>query len=259
MIMKLAYVRWRPRWKKIAAFVLALEAMSLICEAQGGAEAATTQNRQGTFFVAPNGQDGWSGTLTEPNSTGTDGPFATLGRARDAVREWKSRPGGQVKSLIHVLVRGGKYFLNESIVFTSDDSGTQKSPIVYAAYPGEKPVVSGGRKITGWQPYTDKILQASLPEAKGGRWKFRQLFLDGQRQVRARYPNIGSGEQWRKGWLNIEGAAEPRSFTAFRYKADSFPRHWAKPTQGEVFTIINWGYTTLAPIKSIDEAPGRSH
>jgi parallel beta-helix repeat protein len=252
--MKLVYVRWRSRWKNIGAFVFALEAMSLICETQGAAEVATTQNRQGTFFVAPNGRDSWSGALAEPNRTGTDGPFATLGRARDAVREWKSRPGGQAKSPIHVSVRGGKYFLNEPVVFTSGDSGAQESPIVYAAYPGEKPVVSGGRRITGWQPYKDKILQASVPEAKGGRWKFRQLFLDGQRQVRARYPNLGSGDQWRKGWLSIEGAAEPRSFTAFRYKAGSFPRHWAKPTQGEVFTIINWGYTTLAPIKAIDEA-----
>ena len=71
-------------------------------------------------------------------------------------------------------MRGGKYFLNETLVFTSADSGTQESPIVYAAYPGEKPILSGGRKISGWQPYRGKIVQASVPEAKGGKWRFRQ-------------------------------------------------------------------------------------
>jgi hypothetical protein len=233
---------------------MALAAMSMICGVAGATLAPAPQNGPDTFFVALNGRDTWSGRLSEPNSVGTDGPFATLGRARDAVRGWKSHAGTKVKSLIQVFVRGGKYFLSETLMFTSEDSGTQESPIVYAAYPGEQPVVSGGRRITGWHPYKGEILQASVPEAKGGGWRFRQLFMDGQRQVRARFPNGGPGEQWRKGWLSVEGAATPRSFTSFRYKAGSLPRHWAKPTQGEVFTFINWGYTTLAPIASIDEA-----
>ncbi|MDO4629397.1 MAG: hypothetical protein Q4C70_09460, partial [Planctomycetia bacterium] len=43
--------------------------------------------RNGDFFVAKNGNDTWSGTLAEPNENGTDGPFATLDRAKTAVRE----------------------------------------------------------------------------------------------------------------------------------------------------------------------------
>src|SRR5215469_17727983 len=39
------------------------------------------------FFVAPEGNDGWSGRVPAP--TAADGPFATLGRARDAVRAWR--------------------------------------------------------------------------------------------------------------------------------------------------------------------------
>ena len=38
------------------------------------------------FYVATNGNDAWSGTLPNPNDKATDGPFATLLRARDATR-----------------------------------------------------------------------------------------------------------------------------------------------------------------------------
>ena len=66
-----------------------------------------------TFHVAPNGQDAWSGKLAAPNSDGTDGPFATLVRARQAAR--KVIEGGLTEPLT-VLVRGGKYFLEETFV-----------------------------------------------------------------------------------------------------------------------------------------------
>ena len=39
-----------------------------------------------TIYVAPNGNDTWSGRLAAPDAAGTDGPFATLERARDEVR-----------------------------------------------------------------------------------------------------------------------------------------------------------------------------
>jgi len=196
-----------------------------------GAEATTV------FYVAPNGSDANPGDEAKP--------FATLARARGAIRQVKAKSGGKVAAPVKVFVRGGKYFLDKTLVFTSDDSGTRESPVVYAAYPGEKPVLSGGRKITAWQPYKDKILQCSVPEAKGGKWRLNQLFCNGKRQVRARWPNTG--------WLPVEGPAEPGSFAAFKYQAGALPRHWAKPTQGEVFTRMKWGYTNLTPIQKIDE------
>ena len=38
------------------------------------------------FFVATAGNDGWTGKLAAPNAAGSDGPFATLDRARQTVR-----------------------------------------------------------------------------------------------------------------------------------------------------------------------------
>ena len=56
------------------------------------------------FFVAVDGSDDWSGHLAEPNRAGTDGPFATLARARGAVRKLKQDGN---KKEVDVRIRGG--------------------------------------------------------------------------------------------------------------------------------------------------------
>ena len=38
-------------------------------------------------YVVNGGNDRWSGTLAEPNAAKSDGPFASLERARDEVRK----------------------------------------------------------------------------------------------------------------------------------------------------------------------------
>ena len=50
-------------------------------------DAAATDLKPGVIiFVAPNGNDAWSGSLAEPNAAKTDGPLATLERAREKIR-----------------------------------------------------------------------------------------------------------------------------------------------------------------------------
>ena len=157
------------------------------------------------FYIATNGNDAWSGALPEPNAEETDGPFATLQRARDAVRELKK----EKKAPITVLIREGAYYLEESLIFEPQDSGTEDQPITYAAYPGETPVLSGGRKIVGqWKPYRDGIMMCELPEVKAGKLDFTQLFVNGKRQIRARYPNYDPDEPrvQGKGYINVKDA-----------------------------------------------------
>ncbi|MGQ9699438.1 MAG: hypothetical protein ACUVRO_15775, partial [Armatimonadota bacterium] len=145
-----------------------------------------------TFYVAPNGNDAWSGTRATPNAQGTDGPFATIGRAKDAVRQLRAQ--GKLKRPVTVSIRGGTYFLNEPLVFTPADSGTAECPITYAAYRGEKPVISGGWRITRWSQTVvngKRAWQAELPEVRRGEWRFRQLFVNGKRRLRPRVPASG--------------------------------------------------------------------
>ena len=115
---------------------------------------------EATFFVATDGSDAWSGKLAAPNAEKTDGPFATLEKARDALRAIDRK--GRTTPLV-VMVRGGKYFLEKTFVLGPKDAGTRQAPVVYAAYPGEKPVLSGGRRVTGWTPYKGHIWVCDLP------------------------------------------------------------------------------------------------
>lgn len=144
----------------------------------------------GKFFVAPNGKDEWSGQLPAPEVNSTNGPFATLERAQRAHRE------GKVRSTI--FVRAGTYYLEAPLTLTERDSGC-----AYLAYPNERPVLSGGRPITGWRKGPSEIWAAPVPEARGGRWAIRQLRVGNEMQTCARAPNFDPANPTQAGWLFV--------------------------------------------------------
>jgi len=88
------------------------------------------------YYVSPAGNDSWSGALPEPNEEKTDGPFATLERARDAVRSLKKEKG-RLEEGITVYLREGTYTVTGALRLTAEDSGSEKAPVVWRAYPGE--------------------------------------------------------------------------------------------------------------------------
>ncbi len=140
------------------------------------------------LHVAPQGNDAWSGLLAAPNAAGTDGPFATVTGARDAIRI------GRAKALagpIVVNVHGGNYFISEPIVFGPEDSGSAAAPIVYRAVLGEEAVVHGGRVINGWRQ-EGAFWVADIPEVRNGASSFSQFWVNGERRTPARTPNAGN-------------------------------------------------------------------
>ena len=127
------------------------------------------RNHPGGLLCCAGGNDSNPGTAAAP--------FATLARARDAVR--RQVAGGLTHDLL-VLIRGGTYQQPRTLTFGPQDSATEKHSITYAAYPGEKVVVSGGRRISGWKKGNGEIWTTELPEVKAGKWYFRQLFVNDQ-------------------------------------------------------------------------------
>ena len=118
-----------------------------------------------------------------------DGPIASLKQAVEEVRKLPKadRP-------IIVEFQTGTYTLTEPVVFNSDDSGTEKSPILYRAKSGEHVVFSGGKKITGWRKSGKTrsghdIWVTNIPDVAEGRWQFDQLYIGGNRATRCRTPN----------------------------------------------------------------------
>jgi hypothetical protein len=125
----------------------------------------------GKLYVATGGSDAWSGTLAEPNQGKTDGPFATLARARDEIRKWK-KAGGLPEGGVTVVVRAGTHGLNEALALVAEDSGTAASPIVYQAAEKETVTITGGKQITNFQPVKDPAVLERLDPA--ARDKVRQ-------------------------------------------------------------------------------------
>jgi hypothetical protein len=208
---------------------------------------AKAGNAQADFFVAPNGHDGWSGRLAAPNDDKTDGPFTTLARARDAVRAMKRRDG-DLKRNVRVLVRGGTYALAEPLTLGPEDSGSEQHSIAYEAYPGEKPVLSGGRAIAGWKRAQGELWTTEIPEAKAGAWRFRQLFIDGRRQTRARAPDTGF-------FRIVKAAKDARTEFAFR---PGDLKNWQNLSEVEAVMFHDWAVSRM-PIARVDEAKNTVH
>mgnify|MGYP001770787651 CR=1 FL=1 len=174
------------------------------------------------FYVSPQGNDSWSGMLASPNRQKTDGPFATLERARDAIRQLK-RQGKLPEGGVTVYLRAGLYTLGDTFVLNAEDSGTAEAPVRYSAYRHEKVRLTGGRRIGDGKPVTDPSVLAQLPpeardkvrcynlRAQGirddGQMRRRgfglpatipaglELFYAGKPMPLAQYPN--------EGWLTI--------------------------------------------------------
>jgi hypothetical protein len=142
-----------------------------------------------------------------------DGAISTLAGAQQAARQ------AQAKT---VVVHAGTYYLPEPLVLTAADTGTE-----YRAAAGETVVISGGMKLElTWEPYKDGILQAKTPAGLA----IDQLFVNGQRQPMARYPNFDPGV------LPYGG-----------YAADAFSpqraARWADPAGGYIHAMhaAHWG------------------
>src|SRR5262249_37273606 len=154
---------------------------------------------------------------------------------------------GPPNRAVTVLVRGGTYVLKETLVFRPEDSGTQQRRIVYAAYPDETPVLSGGREIRGWKPGEGKRWVAKLPAGKGGPWAFTQLFVNGKRQTRARLPDT---DDWNKWWRVAQG---PNHATIFGFPEGTL-KNWSNVEDVEINLIPQYYWQNqIVPLKRVDE------
>lgn len=100
-----------------------------------------------TLFVSPIGNDSWSGTSQSPNEQQTDGPFATIERARDEIRR-KKNLGVLPASGTSVEISGGVYQLDQPFTLTEEDSGSVTAPILYQARIGDDVRLVGGPTLS---------------------------------------------------------------------------------------------------------------
>jgi len=165
----------------------------MTCLLAGFLPCLTSGSHAAEFYVAPSGNDAHPGTQSQP--------FASLTRAQDAART--SRGAGPVT--IHL--RGGRYELAEPLEFSAADSGGEGRPVTWSAFQDERPIVSGGTLIGGWRRHDEKLWVADVPWVRERGRPFYQLFVGGQRRVRARTPNEGDYFYTKR--LSLTNAAYP--------------------------------------------------
>jgi hypothetical protein len=172
---------------------------------------------QPVFWVAPGGDDAGPGSEARP--------FGTLGRARDALRALRERPAGPLV----VRLRAGVYHLPEPLVLTPDDSGTARSPVVYAAAPGERVTLSGALRLAApaWEAWRGEVRRGkvALPAGCG------RLWADGVPLVLARYPDARPGRVLGGGAAD---ALDPERV-----------RRWSRPAGAWVHALAQSGVGSL--------------
>jgi hypothetical protein len=180
---------------------------------------------QATYYVSLSGDDANTGTLAAP--------FRTITKARDVVQSVNKNMTGDIV----VYLRGGTYTIDTTISIGVPCSGTNGYTVKFMNYTGETPAISGGQAITGWTLFD---AAKNIYQATGLSFNFRQLYVNGVKALRARTPNLLSGNNpnfWR--------------ITGFDNNAKNFqveaPKvsNWNNFTRVEMRLLTQWGDNTM--------------
>jgi hypothetical protein len=202
------------------------------------------------LYLAPNGNDQWTGSLPAPNAEGTDGPLASFRAVLIVIASRKA--SGSIPAPFTVWLRGGHYRIDTPIRLGPQHS----APVTFASYPGEEAALEGGIHITSWSPATVNGKTAwvadvadLLGEHPAG---FRQLFVNGRRCDRPRLP--------REGYFHMEkvpGLDPNSSFDLLMKSGDRFIaaegdfQTWRNLTDVEVVVHHFWTEQRM-PVASFD-------
>ncbi len=213
-----------PRQRSCLTSLLLL--LALVASSVGHAE-------EQVLHVAPDGDDTAAGDASSP--------WATPHRAVRALPAIASRaPDADVRIVLHE----GTYRISDPLVVSRQDVPPQGSVTLVAAERAQV-VISGGRLVSGWEVTPEGRWQTVIPDVAEGRWRFRELFFNGQRRGRARHPNVGYARI-------AESFPDKRS--GFTFEAGEWPRGWTQG--GELVFLHDWSISRI-PVARVDHAQRR--
>lgn len=193
-----------------------------------------------TLHVAPGGNDANPGTAERP--------LATAHGARDQVRRILSRgPHGALE----ILFAAGTYMFASPLELRPEDSGTEQSPVTWKAAPGAKVVWSGGAAIPkNWRKGLDGVWEVDLQGVGPEGWNFRQLFVNGRRATRARFPNADAPNPF---LYATGGAMDHAMVDPARVKAA-----WGRARDAQINVVPQWRFfNQWNTVTKVDPTTGR--
>jgi hypothetical protein len=219
------------------------------------------------FFVSPKGDDHQTGDRHHP--------FASLTRARDAIRQLKS--AGPIAGPVAVTLLPGLYSVTATFELTAADSGTESAPIVYRASKPGTAVLYGGTRLDRFVRTTDPAILNRLP-AEGHDHVYQcdlkaagvtdfgtltergcfinppptlELFFNGEPMTLARWPKTGFVDDHK---IVHPGSKKDQQPSVFEYLDDRAAR-WTHAEDAWLYGYFRhgWADRTLK-ILSIDPA-----
>lgn len=171
-----------------------------------------------SIYVSPTGDDANAGTV--------EAPLQSLHAAQERIRPLLGA------GPIEVVVGEGVYYLPETLVFRTEDSGTPDAPVVFRSVSEGGAILSGGSRLDlEWEPAPEVgegVFRARTPDGL----RMDQLFVNGARQWMARYPNYNA---------SLKTAAY-QGFSPDAFSKERAAR-WADPAGGYIHAMhrSRWG------------------
>jgi hypothetical protein len=248
--------QWTSFWRTFVADYPEVQRENLSATLVKFAGAAQTTKQAMMFYVASDGDDN--------NEGSKNAPFSSFERAKTAVRELIKEG---LKSPVSVIIIEGNYFFSDPLFLTIDDSGTKENPITWEAATNEKVVISGNMRIESeWKTEDNKIYYTDISNwdniksyYRAGRtgeaipnhpWHFRQLFVNGERQQIARYPNSDFL------FLTETNYDKPEILYV---NAEDVKKSWEDDPQAEIFLYEKTGwFNTLTFLRDVKSESGKT-
>jgi len=174
------------------------------------------------FYVSPDGNDSDRGTQKKP--------FLTLQKALESIPA--DNPGDY-----KIWLADGTLQLKEGVVISSDKFNNPDVHVTIKAESGATPVISGGINPGGWIRNRDGLWEASYETAHAP----EELFINGKRGTRARFPN--------EGYLNVKKVGEDRR-TNFYFEENEFPKP-KNEKDVELIFLHDWSISRIK-VKDLD-------
>ena len=199
------------------------------------------------IYVSQDGDDTSAGS--------PDRPVRTIEQAQRLARAAVRRTSEP--ATVRVIIREGTYHLERELEFTDADFGDPERfgwhtmtepahPVVYEAHEGERPVVSGGRRITGFTEATVNGVAAwvaHVPGTRSGGWDFSELWVNGERRFRPALPRDGEfliekllDARWEGSWSETVGGGTNR----FGYAEGDIDPSWKNLHDVEIVILSLW-------------------
>lgn len=142
------------------------------------------QKQTNEIYVSANGDD---------TASGTKGfPIKSIQKARDLSVDLVK------EGSVDIIFEDGTYYLSGSVVFEAAHSGSKENRITYKAANEGKAIISGGTLLDlNWEPHKDGIYKTKISADVTG---IDQLYVNGQNQRMARFPNAVPGKNVLDTW-----------------------------------------------------------